>query len=353
MIDFGICFKGDISPERTVKLARAAEKGGFSYVWTFDSHILWKECYTMLTLLATQTEKVKLGPCVTNPAVRDLTVTASNFAALNLISKGRSVCGIGRGDSSRRVMGFKPTTVEEMMHAIGQIKTMAEGGKIFYENKDQWFPWADSKYKLPIWIAGYGPKVLRAAAKQADGIILQIADTDLFSWFKAQVDAGAKESKRNPGDIAFMVAAPVYISKDLKKCRAQVRWFPAMVGNHVADIVKNVVEKDPEMGKGVPKALTDYIKGREGYDYRHHADKDADHLGFIPEPIIDRFSIIGDVAAHVEKLKILESKGMDQFNIYLMCGEEEKIVEIYSKEIIPEFRKKSKAKSKRKAAGVK
>lgn len=346
MLDFGICFKGDIPPERTVKLAKAAEKGGFDYVWTFDSHILWKECYTMLTLLATETERVKLGPCVTNPAVRDITVTASNFAALNLISKGRAVCGIGRGDSSRRVMGFKPTTVDDMMHSIGQIRIMAEGGRIEYEGKEQWFPWADPKYKLPMWIAGYGPKVLHASAKSADGIILQIADPFLFPWFKSQVDAGAKEFGRNGEDeIEFMVAAPVFVSKDIKKCRAQVRWFPAMVGNHVADLVSKYHSGE------VPQELTDYIKGRKGYNYREHADKDADHLDFIPEPIIDRFSVIGDVAAHVDKLKDLEAKGMNQFNIYLMCGEEEKIVEVYSKEIIPEFRKKAKkAKAKKKVA---
>lgn len=334
-MDFGICFKGDIPPERTVKLAKAAEKGGFSYVWTFDSHILWKECYTMLTLLATQTEKVLLGPCVTNPAVRDITVTASNFATLNLISKGRAVCGIGRGDSSRRVMGFKPTTVEQMMEAVEQIRKMAEGGKIFHEGKDQWFPWANSKYKLPMWIAGYGPKVLQASGKYADGIVLQIGDPFLVKWFISQVHAGAAAAGRNGKDIRIMVAAPVYISKDMNKCREQVRWFPAMVGNHVADLVQKY------HGGEIPQELTDYIKGRQGYDYRQHADKDADHLDFIPTPIVDRFSVIGEVKDHVAKLKELEAGGMDQFNIYLMCGEEEKIVEVYSKEIIPEFRKKA------------
>ncbi|OGH57627.1 MAG: LLM class F420-dependent oxidoreductase [Candidatus Lindowbacteria bacterium RIFCSPLOWO2_12_FULL_62_27] len=341
MLEFAICFKGDIPPERTMKLAKAAEKGGFSYVWTFDSHILWKECYTMLTYLATGTEKVKLGPCVTNPAVRDLTVTASNFAALNLISKGRAVCGIGRGDSSRRVMGFKPTTVDEMMAGVEKIRTMAAGGKVEHEGKEQWFNWANPKYPLPMWIAGYGPKVLRASAKHADGIVLQIADPFLVKWFISQVVDGAKECGRDAGDIEIMVAAPVFISKDLKKCRAQVRWFPAMVGNHVADLVERYHSGE------VPQALTDYIKGRKGYDYRHHADKDADHLDFIPEAIVDRFSVIGDVDAHVAKLRELEAGGMTQFNIYLMCGEEERIVETYSKEIIPEFRKKaSKTKSK-------
>ena len=87
-----------------------AEAAGFEYGWIFDSHVLWKEPYPLLTLMANATKKMRLGPCVTNPAVRDLTVTASLFATLNLISGGRMELGIGRGDSSRRVLGKKPVT---------------------------------------------------------------------------------------------------------------------------------------------------------------------------------------------------------------------------------------------------
>src|SRR5258706_8965735 len=100
MLNFGVCFKGDIAPGRTIALAQRAERGGFTYVWTFDSHVLWKDCYVMLSQIAAHTDVVRLGTCVTNPAVRDVTVTASSFATLNVVSGGRAVCGIGRGDSS-------------------------------------------------------------------------------------------------------------------------------------------------------------------------------------------------------------------------------------------------------------
>ncbi len=86
------------------------------------------------------------------------------------------------------------------------------------------------------------------------------------------------------------------------KAREQTRWFPAMVGNHVADLV----ERYGKTGASVPQRLTDYIEGRKGYDYHHHADKDADHLGFINEDIIDSFGVLGTVEQHVEKLKELE-----------------------------------------------
>ncbi len=106
-----------------------------------------------------------------------------------------------------------------------------------------------------------------------------------------------------------------------------------MVGNHVADLV----DKYGKEGNSVPKRLTDYIEGRKGYDYRHHADKDADHLDFISDEIIDSFGVLGDVDVHVAKMHELASVGVTQFNIYLMCGEEERMVEEYGAHVLPKF----------------
>lgn len=334
MLNFGICLKGDMAPDRSAKLARQAEDGGFTYVWIFDSHILWRDCTVMLGYLAAHTDKVRLGPLVTNPRVRDITVTASAYAGLNVITGGRAVCGIGRGDSSRRVLGKPPTTVNSMMTAVERIRTLAEGGKVRYLGKDQFLTWANPDYKLPMWIAGYGPKVLRAAGAHADGIVLQIADYELIPWFMSQVHQGAKEAGRDPAAIKCMSCAPVFVHENIEKCRHHVRWFPAMVGNHVADIV----EKHADLSE-IPKDFTDYIKGRKGYDYRQHADKTSTHLDFIPDSIIDRFSIIGTVDDHIGKLKKLKEAGVDQFVVYLMSDDEERNLDIYCKEIVPEINK--------------
>ena len=90
---FGFTIKPDMPVERIVALTRQAEAAGFEYGWVFDSHVLWLEPYPLLTLMATNTTHMRLGTCVTNPAVRDLTVTASLFATLNLISHGRMQFG--------------------------------------------------------------------------------------------------------------------------------------------------------------------------------------------------------------------------------------------------------------------
>jgi alkanesulfonate monooxygenase SsuD/methylene tetrahydromethanopterin reductase-like flavin-dependent oxidoreductase (luciferase family) len=88
-MEYAITFKPDMDPERIVNLTKQAEAAGFAYGWIFDSHVLWQEPYPLLTLMATNTERMRLGTCVTNPVVRDPTVTASLLATLNRISGGR------------------------------------------------------------------------------------------------------------------------------------------------------------------------------------------------------------------------------------------------------------------------
>src|SRR5882724_5432788 len=120
VMQFGITIKPDMAVDRIVSLTRQAEAAGFQYGWIFDSHVLWLEPYPLLTLMASNTKKMRLGTCVTNPATRDITVTSSLFATLNLISGGRMDLGIGRGDSSRRVLGKKPvisSSLEESVQA--------------------------------------------------------------------------------------------------------------------------------------------------------------------------------------------------------------------------------------------
>lgn len=332
-MDFAITFKGDIDPQRTVRLCQQAEAAGFTYAWFFDSHVLWRECFVTMAMCMENTTNMRFGTCVTNPGVRDWSVAASLFATLAAQSGGRVDMGVGRGDSSRRVLGRKPLNVETMIEFCDAVRGMVRGDEVQYDEElaPVQFPWADG-FELPVWIAAYGPKALGAAGTAGDGLIIQLADPWLVKWFSEQAIEAGKAAGKDMSNFKVMSAAPVWVG-DMATARAQTRWFPAMVGNHVADLV----ERYGKTGASVPQRLTDYIEGRKGYDYRHHADKDADHLDFISEPIIDSFGVLGETDQHVAKIKELESIGVTQFNIYLMCGDEERIVEEYGKHVIPQF----------------
>jgi probable F420-dependent oxidoreductase len=331
MLDFGITFKADMPPERIVRLTRQAEAAGFTYGWSFDSHIIWQEPYPLLTLMAVNTTRMRLGPCVTNPVTRDPTVTASLLATLNRISGGRMQIGIGRGDSSRRVMGKRPTTLARLEEAIGLIRDLTAGKPVVYQGQRLRMPWADGGVP-PIWVAGYGPNALRCAGRIGDGVILQFGDVDLIKWCLGFVRQGAEEAGRNFSDLRVMSATAVWVSEDLPKARQQVRWFPALVSNHVVDLISRYKPEE------LPEELTAYVRDRTGYDYLHHAEVGSSNADFVSDAIVDRYCVVGPVEAHLTRLRALQEIGVTQFNVYLMSGDEEQTLEVYGRDIIPALR---------------
>ena len=329
-MDIGVVLQTNPPAARVVELARQAEIHGCSHVWTFDSHLLWEEPFVIYSQILAATRKITVGPMVTNPATRDWTVTASLFATLNEMFGNRTVCGIGRGDSAVRVTNGRPATIATLREAIGVIRELANGRSVAYKGATLCFPWGLAS-RLPIWVAGYGPKALQLAGEVGDGFILQLADPDITAWTIASVRAAAAAAGRDPASVTICVAAPAYVGReaDLAHMRDQCRWFGGMVGNHVADLV------DRYGADGVvPAALTDYIKGRQDYDYNEHGRAGNAHTQFVPDSIIDRFCILGPVAHHRQRLAELQSLGVDQFAIYLQHDGKEETLRAYGDHII-------------------
>src|ERR1700719_2342535 len=331
-MDFGITINPATATGRILNLTRQAEISGFSYGWIFDSHVIWKEPFPLLTLMAASTQTMRLGTCVTNPAGRDVTVSASLFATLNLASRGRMQLGIGRGASSRRVLGKKPTTLENLESFVRVFRDLNAGKTVNLDGVPTNFPWASGEVPH-VWVAGCGPKAWRTAGRIGDGVILQFADPDLIDWCLGFVREGAKEAGRDFSKFEVMSAAPVWPSDDLKTAREHVRWFPALVSNHVMDLISKYKPEE------LPPALTSFVKNRGGYDYHHHCEVGSDNADFVSDEVIDRFCIIGPIEQHRKKLDRLRKVGVTQFNIYLMSGDEEKTLDVYEHKILPHHAK--------------
>ncbi len=326
-MDFGFTLKPDHTVARTIALTRQAEEAGFTYGWLFDSHVLWKEVYPLLTVMALNTERMRLGTCVTNPATREPTVTASVLATLDEISDGRMDLGIGRGDSARRVLGKPPTTMRTLEESIVLIRDLVEGRSHVWEGTEVRLPWTGS-WRLPVWVAGYGPMALSMTGRIADGLILQLADPDLIAWMAGMMRNAARDAGRDPSAIRIQAAAPAHVAPR-EVGRERVRWFPALVSNHVVDLVNKYPRED------LPETLTGYVRDRSGYDYLHHAEVGSDNAAFVGDEVVDRFCVLGDTDEHIAKLRILRDAGVDQFNIYLMNGDEEAQLEAYGRDVIP------------------
>lgn len=330
-MEFGVTVKPVIEPDRIVSLMRKAEMAGFKYGWLFDSHILRMEPYPLLTMIALQTTSLRLGTCVTNPITRDPSVTGSMFATLNRISGGRMELGIGRGDSSLRLLGKKPATLAQLEAAVHLMKDLTAGRQATYKDQTVQLQWMRGTVlpRPPIWIAGYGPKVLYAAGRLADGVILQFADPDLIKWCLEFVRAGAQAAGRNPTSIKIMAAAPVWVSENRATAVERLRWFPSVVSNHVVEMIARYGRS------ALPETLTNFVRHRTSYDYKLHGNIGTPNAAFVPDEVVNRFCITGSISQHCERLVELSEIGVDQFNLYLMSGDEEQTIDIYGSHLIP------------------
>ena len=328
-MDIGVVLQNDPPALGVVELAKAAEAAGFSHVWTFDSHVLWQEPFVIYSKILSETERVIVGPMVTNPGTRDWTVIASQFATLNEMYGNRTVCGIGRGDSALRVLGLQPNTLAQLRESIGVIRGLANGEKVALRGQELQFAWAPES-RLEVWVAAYGPKALALTGEVGDGYILQLADPDIAAWMIKAVRSAAANAGRDPDAIKFCVAAPAYVGDDLEHQREQTRWFGGMVGNHVADIVARY-----GAGGTVPQVLTDYIQGRQGYDSAEHGRAGNPHTAFVPDEVVDRFCVLGPVENHLKRLHELRDLGVDQFAVYLQHDAKEATLRAYGEQIIP------------------
>jgi probable F420-dependent oxidoreductase len=334
MLSFGVTVLPDPPYQRLIDLMKLAEAQGFEYAWTYDSHVLWQESMPVMALAADQTSKIKLGHMVTNPATRDPTVLASAYATLHDISNGRMIMGVGRGDSAVRYIGRKPMKVAEFEEALQMVKPFMNGKEVSWNEKELQLKWVRPELpEIEMHVAGYGPKALAVAGRQGDGVIIQLADPDIITWIMDTARKAAEEAGRDPSALKCIVSAPSHISDDLADARNQVRWFPAMVSNHVQDLI----DRYGTDGSVVPKALTDFVEARKFYDYNDHSRVGAAHGEFVTDEICDRFCAIGSTEQVIAKLRELESIGVDQFNVYLMTEGQEATLEAYGRDILPGF----------------
>ncbi len=332
-MDFGILIRpGHYSLSHTRALLRTAERAGFCYVWFADSHLIWQEVTPYLSLAALESPSLRFGPLVTNPVTRHPTVVASSLATLNELSDGRAILGLGRGDSAVRTLGLSPMRVTEFRTVSLQMRALCRGETVDFHGTPVCFPWLTRP--VPLFIAAYGPKVLRLAGEIADGVILQIAEPEVIRWALQYLRQGAIQAEREIGPDEIIVAAPSYISDDPAHALARVRAYPAVVSNHIRDLLRQYP------ASSLPSTLLQDIEVIQNYDYQHHGQPDAPYAQAVSYQLAARFTIIGTVTDCQTKIAQLAACGVTQICLYLNVVEEEAQLDFlttYGREIIPGF----------------
>jgi alkanesulfonate monooxygenase SsuD/methylene tetrahydromethanopterin reductase-like flavin-dependent oxidoreductase (luciferase family) len=214
--NFGVIYNAR-QPFETLKAVQIADKAGIDLAGTYDSHFIWQEPWVYYTLWGLNTKQIRIGPFVTNPLTRHITVTSSLAGTLDSVIGERMFIGIGRGDSAVRTMGKKPASLETLERSVEILRRMTSGQPAKVGGTEVKLPWA--KYKVPIYVAAYGPKALELAGRVGDGVILQIADPDVIRWSLDYVKKGARGAGKDLTGFEVISAAAWYVSSDLEKAR--------------------------------------------------------------------------------------------------------------------------------------
>lgn len=313
-------------------LMRLAERLDFDTFWVTDSHVIWNESYSHLGWLVAQANgRLEYGTMVTNPVSRDPLVVASAFATLQDLSGGRMLCGIGRGDSAVRVLKRRPATVKAFEAAASMIRTLTHGDPVDVDGVTARLEWAHGG-GVPLYVAAYGPRMLELAGRVGDGVVIECADPAYIGWALERVRKGARDAGKDPADLHVIASTATFVTDDMAAAREQVRSFGAVVGNHVAEVLRN-------SGEGsMPAEWEAFIASRPEYDYLQHVHRDTDQSKYVPDDIVDRLCLIGPAEHCADRLRELARIGVTHVNFYAQTDDFHAQMELHARATIPALR---------------
>jgi 5,10-methylenetetrahydromethanopterin reductase len=328
-VEFG--FMMGLSPREPIgrfgQLAQLAETVGFGMAWMADSQLYTKDPWTALTLAATGTRTIRLGPGVTNPVTRHFSVLACSMAALTEVSAGRAVLGIGTGDAAVFPLGLR-ASVDDLRRTVERIRTLSEGGHVTVDGHE--VRMATGGTRTPILISASQPRMLRLAGAVADGVILMgAAQPDLTRWQLERVAEGAAEAGRTLDDVFVDLWFTISIADDRQKALDDVRPWAASQARWFA--------RWRELPDPLAPFADDFRRAAEGYDFARHLSRHGD-----AEPVSDTFTewvaVAGSLDECATKIRPLLELKVDRITFALLPGGREARLRQYGDELIPRLR---------------
>lgn len=156
--------------EEVARCVADAERAGFDIAWLPDSQFLWRDVWACAALAAARTERIVVGTCVTNLETRHASVTAAAAVTLEELAPGRTILGIGSGDSAVKTLGRRPTRLAEMRAGVDLIRRLTAGETVRFDEREMRLH-ASLDTPPPVYLAANGPKALALAGEIADGVI--------------------------------------------------------------------------------------------------------------------------------------------------------------------------------------
>lgn len=351
-MDYGFVFFGSVQVYPDVMLA---EKRGFTHAWLYDSQMLSSDVYAALALCAAHTNKIFLGPGVTNPASRIAPLTACSIASINALAPGRVILGIGTGNTARRTLGMPAARLSQMREHIEICRDLLAGKTTAYQEGERrrlirfLNPKSGAiniKKKIPIYVAASGPKSLELAGEIADGVILFGAvSPSLIDFTLNHVRAGAERAGRNPQKIYTLCITAFHLTKlgeklETPRVRKAVGPFVTSSSNLYAFSCQNPIDlpadlRDDLMAfKGAYRASDEPIETRHLKLYSDYLQGfKKEHEPLVTEEMIRATTLTGTRDEVIEAIQNLKKAGVRQVAIQPVT-DSRATIETFAKEIM-------------------
>jgi 5,10-methylenetetrahydromethanopterin reductase len=298
---FDLVLYGTEAPPELLDCVELSEQGGFGGVWVGDSPVLWRELYVLLGAAAERTNRIRLGPAVTNPVTRHLAVTASALRTLHELSGGRAALGLGLGASAVRTVGAKPARLAELERAAADLRALWAGGLGYGGDDDP---------PIPILLGASGPRMLELCGRIGDGCLAVVG------VHPRQLEAArARLAVGGPAE-GFEVVwwVPIAAAEDGDQAREDVKPYVARSLRHPLPAELTPVEQEAAE------------RIRASYEYGRHLQPGA-HADLVPDEIVADWAVAGTPAECRAQLAALDLRPGERVGLVPM-GREPKRVQV-------------------------
>ncbi len=295
-----------------VEIVQNAEELGFDSVWLTDVQLSMKDCFSALTLCAVNTSTIELATGVTNPVTRHPTTIANAFTALQELSNGRTLIGIGTGWTAVFSIGLKPATIKQLEEAIITIRKLCSGEEVAGEDGVP-YRLVTARGAIPIYVAANQPRMLRLAGRVADGVILMGgANAEFTAWQIDHVAQGAQEVGRRLEDIKLHLWAAIAVSDDRDQAIADVRHWVASQAE--------TFSKWRELPEFLRPFEKEFERAGQTYDRLEHMSRHAGHREVVSPELVEYLAFVGSSGECLERIRKLGALGLDGVTLAFRAG---------------------------------
>jgi 5,10-methylenetetrahydromethanopterin reductase len=334
-VRFGINYMPTASPPEVVRWARLVEELGYEILGISDSQSICRDVYMTLALCGVNTERIRLGPRVVTPVTRHPAVAACAAATLEELAPGRTLLGIGSGDSAAFNIGLRPASLTELRLYAETIRALLTRGSASYHGAAATLTW--KRADVPIYLAASGPKTLQLAGQVADGVVIRTGIApDIVRDSIEHVRIGARSAGRALDAIDMWWWPDVNVAASYREGVEEIKMSLAAAGNHLSRFTTE--------GKHVPPELLDRVKllGQR-YSFSSHTlpgganNRLIGELGLV-DYLAERFAVVGTPDECIKKLGAAIDAGARQFWMSVHFDDKERFLRDWATKVVPAFR---------------